>query len=276
LLQVSTSTNADSGLHTTSLFATFVMVRPVVLISDGLRLAGELHLPHSAGRHPALVICHGIPAVPFNPDDAGYRALASRFATHGWVTLIFNMRGVGLSQGDFDMAGWSRDAGATIDFLSQEVSVDRSALYLMGFSGGAAAALHRASIDPRVAGVVSCASPAHFRDLVGGHALAQCLTQWHDIGIIRDPAFPSNMERWASGFLEIEPVAHVSRLAPRPLLLLHGDADEVVPVSHAYELFSAAREPKQLTIIPGGVHRLRVDEHAMSMAMDWLDSLIRG
>jgi len=252
------------------------MVRPVVLISDGLRLAGELRLPQSAGRHPALIICHGIPAVPFNPDDAGYHDLAARFAAHGWVTLIFNMRGAGLSEGDFDMAGWSRDIGAAIGFLSQEASADPSALYLMGFSGGAAAALHRASLDARVAGVVSCASPAHFRDLIGGDGLSQCIARWREIGIIRDPGFPSNMERWTSGFREVEPVAHVGNLAPRPLLLLHGDSDEVVSVSHAHELFSAARQPKQLTVIPGGLHRLRVDERAMSAAMEWLDSLTRG
>jgi len=253
-----------------------VTVRPVALASDGLCLAAELHLPQVPGTHPALCICHGIPAIPFNPCDSGYRDLAARFASLGFVTLIFNMRGAGLSDGDFDIAGWSRDIGAAITFLSTEGSVNPSMLYLMGFSGGAAAAIHRAAADTRVAGVIACASPAHFRDLPGKGGFPACLTRWREIGIIRDPAFPRDMESWTSGFLEVAPVAHIGRLAPRPLLLLHGDADEVVPVSHARDLYAAAREPKQLTIIPGGAHRLRVDEAAMSIAADWLGSLTRG
>ena len=71
-------------------------------------------------------------------------------------------------------------------------------------------------------------------------------------------------------------MAHIGQIAPRPVLLLHGDADEVVPVSHAHELFRASRQPKQLAVLPGGVHRLRVDERAMSHAADWLSTHAAG
>ncbi|MCJ7796276.1 MAG: alpha/beta hydrolase [Thermoleophilia bacterium] len=235
-----------------------------------------MHQPRAAGPHPALCICHGIPAVPFNPADTGYHDLAARFAELGLVTLIFNLRGAGLSEGDFDMLGWSRDIGSAIDLLSEEETVDPSKVFLMGFSGGAAAGIHRAASDTRVAGVISCASPAHFRDLTGDGELDQCLARWREIGIIRDPAFPANLESWAAGFLEVAPAAHVGCLAPRPLLILHGDADEVVPLSHAHDLFNAAHDPKQLSIIPGGMHRLRVNEQAMSTAVDWLRALTTG
>ncbi len=246
------------------------MIRSIVLESDGLRLAGQLYEPPGAGLHPALCICHGIPAVPYNPADTGYRDLAARFADLGFVTLVFNMRGAGASEGNFDMPGWSRDIGSAVGFLSRETAADPSKVFLMGFSGGAAAGIHRASTDTRVAGVVSCASPAHFRDLIDDGALNVCIARWRDIGIIRDADFPGDIDRWAQGFVEISPAAHVGLLAPRPLLLLHGDADEVVPISHAYALFDAARDPKQLAVIPGGVHRLRVDERAMLTAANWL------
>ena len=143
-----------------------------VITSDGLQLVGGLHLPMAAGRLPALCICHGIPAVPFNPEDSGYHDLAARFADLGFVTLAFNMRGAGLSGGDFDMLGWSRDIGSAVAALSDSDFVDPARIFLLGFSGGAAAAIHRAAVDPRVAGVVSCASPADFRALVDEERLA--------------------------------------------------------------------------------------------------------
>lgn len=252
------------------------MTRPVTLFSDNLRLAGELHLPPYPGRHPGLCICHDIPAVPYNPEDRGYHDLAARFAAAGFATLLFNFRGAGLSEGDFDMPGWTRDVTAAIDYLSTIDAIDSSRLYLMGFSGGAAACIYRAAYDTRVAAVVSCASPAHFGDLFEGTALNGCLTRWREIGIIRDPSFPHDMDRWAAGFREVAPVAHVNRIAPHPILFLHGDADEVVPVAHARQLFEAAGEPRQLTIIPGGAHRLRVDERAMTIALEWLRSRSSG
>ena len=38
------------------------------------------------------------------------------------------------------------------------------------------------------------------------------------------------------------------------LLLIHGDRDSVIPVSHAHELFAAAAEPRELWIVPGVEH----------------------
>ena len=249
---------------------------PITFPSDGLRLAAEIYLPPGSGPVPGLCICHGIPAVRYNPEDTGYADLAARCSAAGFATLRFNFRGAGLSEGDFDMPGWTRDLGAAIGCLLEDNRVDPSRLFLMGFSGGAAACIYRAAEDPRVAGVVSCASPADFEDLLDPRTLAGCLLRWREIGIVRDPAFPPDIDAWAHGFRSVAPVDHVAGIAPRPILFPHGDADEVVPVSHAQRLFHAAREPKALSILPDGLHRLRVDERAMTIAQDWLRSHASG
>jgi fermentation-respiration switch protein FrsA (DUF1100 family) len=46
----------------------------------------------------------------------------------------------------------------------------------------------------------------------------------------------------------------VGRISPRPLLLIHGEEDETVPVRHAQLLFDAAGDPKQLWRLPGVGH----------------------
>jgi fermentation-respiration switch protein FrsA (DUF1100 family) len=46
----------------------------------------------------------------------------------------------------------------------------------------------------------------------------------------------------------------MAKISPLPLLILHGDRDEIVPVHHGQLLYDAALEPKQLWIVPGAGH----------------------
>lgn len=237
--------------------------------SDGLQLTGEMYLPPGSDL-PGLCICHGIPARPHDPEDRGYAELAERFAGEGFAVLVFYFRGAGPSEGNFDMAGWTRDLTQALSHMITAPQIDATRLFVMGFSGGAATALCTAASDDRIAGVVSCASPADFRDLLSTGSIDDFLAEWRRIGIVRDTDFPRDKQSWARGFESVSPIAHIAAVSPRPVLLLHGDADEVVPVSHAYRLYEAAREPKQLAIIEGGLHRLRIDERAMNRALEWL------
>jgi fermentation-respiration switch protein FrsA (DUF1100 family) len=61
-----------------------------------------------------------------------------------------------------------------------------------------------------------------------------------------------------------------------PLLLLHGEADDVVPVSHARALFEAAPEPKRLEIVPSvGHHDLvsRASTAYLDAIASWVEDL---
>ena len=244
-------------------------VQPISFASDGLQLAGELHLPDGYGL-PGVCICHGIPARPYDPEDRSYAHLAERFVNAGLAVLLFYFRGAGPSEGNFDIQGWTRDLRQALSQMEAVPQIDKTRLFVMGFSGGAAVALYTAAKDKRIAAVVSCASPADFRDLLSSRRIDDFLSEWRRIGIIRDTGFPQNKEAWARGFERIAPENHIGAISPRPVLLLHGDADEVVPVSHAYRLHEAAREPRKLVIIEGGAHRLRVDQRAMDKALEWL------
>ena len=62
------------------------------------------------------------------------------------------------------------------------------------------------------------------------------------------------------------------KIAPRPLLLVHGNSDETVDVSHAYKLYAGVGETKQVIIVDGAGHRLRQNDRAMAIVIDWLES----
>lgn len=245
-------------------------VRAVCLKSDGLELAGEVYVPQGNKSLPALCLCHGIPAAHYNPTDRGYAVLAQRFCHAGFVTLTFSFRGAGKSQGNLDILGWSRDLEAAIDFLCHLEEIDKTRLCLLGFSGGAAASIYTAAQDPRVSSLVACACPADFDFLGGREAALSSIQRFRQIGVIRDDDFPPSIETWLANFETISPIHWIDRISPRPLLLVHGDADEVVPLEHAHKLYQKAKEPKELFIIPGAKHRLRLEEKAMAAVLHWL------
>ncbi len=242
----------------------------VCLKSDGLELVGEVYIPSESKVCPALCICHGIPAAPYNPQDRGYAVLAQRFCAAGFATLIFNFRGAGKSQGNLDILGWSRDLEAAIDFLYNLKKIDKKRFCLLGFSGGAAVSVYVAAHDSRVSSLVACACPADFGSLPGKETAPSAIQHFREIGAIRDDNFPPSIEEWLRGFEVISPIHLIDKISPRPLLLVHGDADEVVPLEQAHRLYQKAKEPKELAIIPGAKHKLRLEETAMATVLDWL------
>ena len=245
-------------------------IKQICLRSDGLELVGELYTPKKDKPCPALCVCHGIPAVPYNPEDKGYATLAQRFCAVGFATLIFNFRGTGKSQGNLDMLGWSRDLQVAIDFLYGLKGIDKRHLCLLGFSGGAAVSVYAAAHDPRVSLLVACACPADFNSLAGKEMALPSTQHFREIGVIRDKDFPKSLKEWLGGFETISPIRWIDKISPRPLLLVHGGADEVVPLEHAYRLYQKAKEPKEIIITPGAKHKLRLEEAAMAAAIDWL------
>ncbi|MBE0479945.1 MAG: alpha/beta fold hydrolase [Dehalococcoidia bacterium] len=241
------------------------------LKADGLRLAAQLYRPEAPPPWPAVCMCHGVPAgrTP-DPSDRGYPALAEKYAAGGFAVLIFNFRGAGESEGNFDMLGWTRDLKAAVDYLHTRDDVDRTRLSLMGFSGGAVATVYCAANDRRIAAVVSCACPARFFDIEDFSRIEEFLEHCRRIGIIRDPGFPPSVEKWASDFDRLNALQWIDRIAPRPILIVHGDRDETVPPRHAWMLYEKAGEPKEIAIIDGAGHRLRTNEPAMNTALAWL------
>ena len=246
-------------------------IRTVNWKVDGIAIVGELRLPEGEVRFPALCICHGIPSgKPVDPADRGYPGLAEKFCLAGFVTLIFNFRGTGPSGGNFDMMGWTRDLGGAVDYLHTCPQVDRSRIYLMGFSGGAAASAYVTAHDARVAGLVLCACPAEFRRIVVEKRADFSIEHFRQIGLIRDSDFPPSLDDWTDGFREVTPANWIDRIAPRPLLMIQGKDDDLIDEEQAWRLYEKAGQPKEIAIVAGAGHKLRLSDEAMDIALGWL------
>ncbi len=240
---------------------------------DSARIAGTIYFPspRRSRLHPVVVICHGIPGsgTPRPPDDPGYEGLAAKFTAIGFAVVIFNFRGCGESSGDFDMIGWTRDLEAVVDHASNAPYIDSKRIMVVGFSGGGAAAIYVSAHVNSIYGLAVVGTPATFS--IFKEAPTKIIDDFRKRGIIRTQGFPKDVDAWVKNFEAIEPLRWVSHFRGQHLLIVHGDADELIPVQQASDLWSAAPAGiKELFIIPGGKHRLRLDQRCIEILETWL------
>lgn len=235
--------------------------------------------PQPAEKKPLLILCHGIPRGEAPPAekqeseiaDGGYPALAESCLAAGFPCFHFNFRGTGESGGNFDLAGWVRDLGAILDYWEKGGLYKR--FYLWGFSAGGAVSACAAAQDARVSAVALAASPAEFVSIFTKPDLEGIIARLRSGGIIRDAAFPEDPLSWLAGIHAVNPLAFVARIAPRPLFIVHGTGDDVVPIEHAHRLYVGAGEPKELLVLPGAAHQLRKNPEAVAACLEWFKKL---
>lgn len=242
-------------------------------VSGGNRLARYLVMPAArvAGTTdlPGFVFCHGFPVGPLDArQSAGtFPELMDRISHEmGWAAMTFTFRGCGDSQGDFSLQGWVDDLRAAIDQFVAEAAP--SSIWLGGTSTGGSLAVCVAATDPRVKGVAALGARADFDDWA--NQPRRFLEHAREIGAVRNPAFPPHFDRWTRELRAYRPLQSARVLAPRPLLVMHGDDDDTVPIIDA-RLLAEAHGDAELRIITGAGHRLRHDPRAVAILLGWLD-----
>jgi fermentation-respiration switch protein FrsA (DUF1100 family) len=194
--------------------------------TDGVRLNGWF-VP-SQGSTTTMLWAHG------NAGNISHRVENIKLL-HEKVRLnifIFDYRGYGRSEGTVSEEGTYRDAEAALRYLQSRDDVDSKNIVLFGRSLGAAVAAEIAIRE-------------------------ECLA------LILESPFVSvrEMARAAFPLLPIGPllrtrydVVEKIKSLKVPLLVLHGDQDEVVPFSQGRRVFEAAPQPKEFYTIRGAHH----------------------
>ena len=173
-----------------------------------------------------MLVCHG------NGGNVGDRVLfVALLAAAGFDVVLFDYRGYGRSSGRPTEQGTYLDARAALAFLLGQRGVEASRVLFLGESLGAAVAVDLALAHP----------PA-------GLVLLSAFTSVRAMACLHYPFIPAPLVPDAYPTLR-----RIGDLRA-PLLLLHGEGDEVVPLSHATELFEAAPEPKRIRTFPGVGH----------------------
>lgn len=164
--------------------------------------------------------------------------------------LLFDWR----SRGESEIAQHSlayyelRDAQAAIDFVRGRMP--DAQIGLIGYSMGAAVALLLAARTPHVRAVVADSPFTGIAEVIANGARRLRLPS----GLVVPLASTLNGWRFGYRFGDVRPIDAVAAISPRPLLLIHGENDTLIPLAHAYQLYAAAGEPKQLWVVDGVEH----------------------
>jgi uncharacterized protein len=126
--------------------------------SAGLRLHGVLGVPedvHASERRAAFLVLHGFGS---NSDSANVLQPTRVLNDFGYVTLRFDMRGCGKSEGEFGRViclEQVEDLGNALAFLATHPAVDPERIGAIGSSFGGAVAVYSGGTNPRLAAVIS-------------------------------------------------------------------------------------------------------------------------
>ena len=208
---------------------------------DGLRLSGWFLAEE--GSDATVVICHGAGA-----NKGNFATFLHLFAEEGYNALIFDFRGHGESDGHTLTFGLyeSRDVKAAVDWLRSERPAAARHIYGLGSSMGAMALVRAAADDPRIAAVIldSCFASA---PLLAEQRLGNGIAG----RTIRTLVLAAMSLHAGRSFETLDARPALERVAPRPVLLIHGDADRMIPPANLSILYEAAGTPKMKWLGPG-------------------------
>lgn len=202
----------------------------------GDRVPAHLYLPSGeAPARPAVLLQYGSGG---NKNTNYIVALGEQFASRGFVVLTIDAPLRGERKPKRARSWWQRmlteagrvpwylgDYSRAVDYLLTRREVDRERVGYAGISWGAITGITFVAHEPRV------------------HAMASIVGGGNFLGTFN--VEPS--EEASRAALRVDPIHHVARIAPRPLLLLNVTRDQLVPRIYAEALHRAAGDAHSVT-----------------------------
>ncbi len=192
----------------------------------------------------------------------------------GYTTLLFDCREHGISDGASRGVTLGvreqDDVTSAVHFLKRQLGYTRVAV--LGTSQGGISAILAAAKDPEIDAVIAENASTRLQEWLNyiiregfREKLTAQLENEHKLAVW-GVQLTSYLPQWAVDFISTitslrigswklpEPIDAVSRIAPRPLFLMHGTGDAMIPFVQSEKLYAKAKEPKDLWIAEGAAH----------------------
>ncbi|GAB4216311.1 MAG: hypothetical protein OHK0022_57280 [Roseiflexaceae bacterium] len=198
----------------------------------------------------AVVLVHGKDNSRTGWLGRDWGALLAALHGRGVALLLIDLRGHGASGEAHYSFGLNeqRDVLGAVDWLEQQ-GFQPGRIGVLGVSMGAASSILAAANEPAIGALVADCSYAEILPIIQ--------QEWRSASGLPDAVLPGALlaSRLLFGYNipDARPLDQIGRIAPRPLLLIHGEADALIPVAHAARLHAAA-PAAQLWQVPAAAH----------------------
>ncbi|MBI3010890.1 MAG: alpha/beta fold hydrolase [Candidatus Omnitrophica bacterium] len=230
-----------------------------VRTADGVTISVDRY--RQGDREAAVIICPGF----FQSKDTPTFQRLSRTLLNGHDVIAMDFRGHGRSSGCYTFTALE---GADLEAVLGWARARYQFLHVLGFSLGGAIAINTVGRSPEgVRSLVAVSAPSDFDEIEFKFWTPEAMRTGLE-----------GLEPWAGcrpGNLWLpkeRAIENVPKLAPIPLLFIHGTRDVIVGVQHSHRLYAAAGEPKRLALIESGSHA----EALFRDDPDGFTSLVRG
>ncbi len=215
---------------------------------DAVPISGW-YIPRDSSRK-AIVLVHGKDSNRANEFGGRFPNLAAALHERGFAILMIDMRGHGQSgDGRYSFGlNEQRDIAGAADWLRSQGFLPGS-IGVLGVSMGAASSMFAAANDPDIGALIEDCGYADINPILAH--------EWSKSSGLPDIFLPSSLfaVRLMYGYNigAARPVAEVGKIAPRPMLIIHGSADTLVTVAQA-EQIKAANPSAELWEVAGAGH----------------------
>ena len=267
---------------------------PLPFYSNGRRLDADLHLPdddNHGAPYPVVIPASGYQGLKVIHPERFARALAPQ--GYAVLAFDYRGFGLSEGErGRLVPQEWAEDVRAAVDRVHGQPELDASRIALLGWGLGGGVVVHEAADDDRVRAVVCCngigdgwrSTRSMHDEATWQHVLASVAEDrvarttwgrstttvpWDIVRLDRDartdgyvgaelyraPGFGSGVT-WESAdyLMRFSPESVVHRIAPRPLLVVHGEENRLHRAEEAQSLYDHALEPKRLELLAGRGH----------------------
>jgi dipeptidyl aminopeptidase/acylaminoacyl peptidase len=215
---------------------------------DDIELQGWLLLPiNQKVKNPGVLFVHGI---------AGNRTFGMAHALYlleaGYIVLVFDLRNHGNNIDGLTTMGIREigDVKAAFTFLASQPEVDPAQITVFGHSMGGATAILAMVELPSAKALIVETSYTSLIDVVNDGIRSLNLP----------PLFFGDFILFVTKTLtnenmyDISPIDAIGKIAPRPILFIHGTNDSTIPFEHTELLYQTAQEPKSIWLVPNAGH----------------------
>ena len=231
---------------------------------DGMRLNAKLEMPkRQAEKCPIVIIIHGFTG---HMEERHIVAVSELMNELGFATLRADMYGHGISDGEFrdhTLYKWLTNAMTLVDYARKLDFV--TDIFLCGHSQGGLTVMLAAALErDRIKGLIPL-SPATM--IPEGARKGELLDLEFDPDHVPDTLSSWDGRELGGNYVRVAQTIRVEDAIERydgPVLLVHGDADEAVPVQCGIDAAKAYRNAK-LVLIPGDTHCY---DHHLDMVLD--------